>query len=64
MPYSRTKDGLVFLFVCFLHKKCDDKTDCSWHAWNSHQRLWKETGGIENQRKNRDHTDHSTVKIS
>ena len=33
-------------------------------ASSTSQRLRKETGGIGNQRKNRNLTDHSTVKIS
>ena len=35
----------------------DSETNCSWHASNSPQRLRKETSGIGNQSKNRDHSD-------
>ena len=32
-------------------------------AWNGPQRLGKKTGGTENQRKKREHQDHSNVKM-
>ena len=38
----------------------DGYTDCNWCTWNDLQRLGKKTDGIENQRKN---PDHSSVKI-
>ena len=39
-------------------------TDCNLGPWNDHQRSGKEIGGTGIQWKNRDHPDHSTVKIS
>ena len=39
-------------------------TNCKWCTWNSLQRLGKETGRIENQRKNQDHLDYSIVEVS
>ena len=41
----------------------DGDTNSSWCTWNSPQRLGKKTIGIGNQRKNRDHADHSMVEI-
>ena len=41
----------------------DADTNCSWCSWNGLQRIEKGTGGVENQRKNRDYPDHSIVKI-
>ena len=38
--------------------------NCNWCVWNGHQRLGKKTGGTGNQRKNRDHLDHSSIKIN
>ena len=39
----------------------DSDTNCCCCTWNGLQRLWKETGEIENQKKKRDHPDHSIV---
>ena len=44
--------------------KHDSSTSCSWCTWNGPQWLGKETGRTGGQRKNQNHTDHSTVKIS
>ena len=41
----------------------DGETYDSWSPWNSLQRPGKKTAGTEDQRQNRDHPDHSTVKI-
>ena len=37
--------------------------NCNWCLWNVPKKLWKDMEGIRNQRKNRDHIDHSIVKI-
>ena len=42
----------------------DDYPDLNRYAWNGLQELGKETGEIGNQRKNRDYTDLSTIKIN
>ena len=42
----------------------DSDTNCCWCTWNSLQRLGKKTSGTENQRKNEDCPNYSTVKIS
>ena len=41
----------------------DGDANRSWCAWNSPQKFGKKPGGFRNQRKNRDHTDHSIAKI-
>ena len=56
------------LGFCLKTKKAveqvvDGDTNSNWFAWNGHQILRKETGGIGNPRKNRDHPDHSITKI-
>ena len=40
----------------------DGYTNFKWCTWNGLERLEKETGGTENQRKNRDHTFVSTFE--
>ena len=42
----------------------DGDTNCSWNNWNGPQRHRKETMETEDQRKNREHLDHGTAKIS
>ena len=64
----KRKDKLVFP-PCKRTKKAveyDDDGDAnsSWSTWNDLQRLAKKTGIIGNQRKNRNRTDSSIVKIS
>ena len=39
----------------------DGDTNYRWSTWNGPQELGKETRGIENQRKNQYHLDHSIV---
>ena len=41
----------------------DGDTNSSSCTWNGAQSIGKKTGGIRNQRKNRNHTDHCIVKI-
>ena len=36
--------------------KGDGKINCSWCPWNNLQGLRKKTGGIDDQRKNKDHS--------
>ena len=38
-----------------VERESNGDTNCSWCTWNSSQRLGKETGGIGNLIKNRDH---------
>ena len=42
-----------------VEHECDDDTNCSWFTRNSSQWLGKNTGGIIDQRKDRDYTKHS-----
>ena len=42
--------------------KGDSDTNHSWSTWNSLQESHKETGWNGDQRKNWDHSEHSTVK--
>ena len=39
--------------------EADSDISCSLYAWNSHQRVGKETEGIGDQRKNQDHIDQT-----
>ena len=41
----------------------DGDTNCCWNTWNGSQKPGKRTEKIRDQSKNRDHPDHSTVKI-
>ena len=40
----------------------DGETNCSWCTWNGLQVLRKKSGGIGDQKKNRDQPDQSTVR--
>ena len=42
----------------------DGDTSYSWRTWNNLQKLSKKTGGIGNQKKNKNHTDDIILKIS
>ena len=44
-----------------VEREDDGDTNCSWSPGNGPQRPGKET---KDQRKNRDHSDHGTIKIS
>ena len=46
-----------------MEHKIDGNINCSWSTWNDPQMLVERTRGTGNQ-KNRDHPDHSTIKIS
>ena len=41
----------------------DGDTDYNWSTWKGPTLLGEKPGGIGNQRKNRDHSDYSIVKI-
>ena len=46
-----------------MEHEVDGNTNCSGSTRNSYQIFEKGTGGIGNQRKNRNHADYSIVKI-
>ena len=49
--------------IKLVEHKCDSDTICSWCTRNSSQMLGKKTGGIGDQRNDRDYTNRSIVKI-
>ena len=53
--YQRTEKAVEYEY--------DDDTNYKWHAQNSSDDLRKETGGIGNQGRNRDHADNIVVEI-
>ena len=46
-----------------LEYEGDGDINCKMRTWNGPQSIGKKSGGTGNQRKNRDHADHSSVKI-
>ena len=63
--WKKTRNDRQILGPCQRTKKTEaDKVDGGgWWTWNSSRWLGKETGRIENQRKNRDHPNYSIVGI-
>ena len=41
----------------------EDDTNCNWSTKNGPKRLGRKTGGIGNQKKNRDRPDNSIIEI-
>ena len=46
-----------------MEHEVDSDTICSWCTWNVPQKLENKTDEIENQMKNQNHSDYSSVKI-
>ena len=46
-----------------VEQEGDGDASCCWCTWNDPKRLGKVTRKTGNQKKNRDHPDHSTVEI-
>ena len=46
-----------------MEYKSDGDTYCDWHAWFSHRRIDKRTGGFGNKRMSGDHSNYSIVEI-
>ena len=47
-----------------MEREGDGDTNSCWCTWNDLLGLEKETGGIRDRRKNRDHPDHSIEQES
>ena len=64
---ERMKDSQILTSCQRVEKaveyEVDSNINCDCCTWKSSERLRKETGSNENQRKNQNNSDHSIIKI-